>query len=63
MKVQVDRETCQGHNRCSMACPEIYKIDNEGYAYVEVEEIPKELEERARRAIETCPENAIAMIE
>ena len=63
MKVQVNRETCQGHNRCSMTCPEIYKIDAEGYAFVEVEEVPTEHEENARRALETCPENAISMIE
>ncbi len=61
MKIRIDRERCQGHNRCAMICPELYKIDEESYAYVEQEEVPEELEERARRGAEVCPEQAIAV--
>lgn len=59
MRVTVDRERCQGHNRCNMTCPEVYRIDDEGLAVVQVDVIPAHLEERARRAAETCPEAAI----
>jgi len=63
MRVTVDRERCQGHNRCSMTCPEVYKIDEQGFSYVELHEVPAELRDRARKAAETCPEGAIVVVE
>jgi ferredoxin len=44
-----------------MTCPEVYKTDDEGYAYVEQEDVPKGLEEKVRRGAEVCPENAIIL--
>ncbi|MCH8919093.1 MAG: ferredoxin [Chloroflexi bacterium] len=61
MRVRVDREKCQGHNRCYMACPEVYKVDDETYAYVEDEEVPEALKDQARRGAEVCPEHAITV--
>ena len=63
MKVRVDREKCQGHNRCYMECPEVYKIDEEGYAFTEQGQVPRKLEGKARRGAESCPENAISVTE
>ena len=62
MKVHVDREKCKGHNRCYMICPEVYKVDEETYAYVEEEEVPAALRDQARRGAEVCPEHAITVI-
>lgn len=61
MRVRVDRKKCQGHNRCYMACPEVYKVDDETYAYVEDEEVPEALKDQARRGAEVCPEHAITV--
>ena len=46
-----------------MNCPEVYKIDAEGYSFVETEEVAKELEEKARRGAEACPEHVISVTE
>ena len=46
-----------------MVCPEVYKIDDESYAYVEKEEVPTDLEEKVRRGAEVCPEQAIVVSE
>ena len=59
MRVRVDRQKCQGHNRCYLTCPEVYKIDEDGYSYLERAEVPIGIEEKARRGAEVCPENAI----
>ncbi len=59
MKVRVNRGKCQGHNRCYLTCPEVYKTDEDGYAYVEQGDVPKGLEENVRRGAEVCPEHAI----
>ena len=44
MKINYNRELCQGHNRCYMLAPEIFDVDDEGYAVLKIEgEIPAEL--------------------
>ena len=42
MKLTVDRDACQGHNRCYAAFPCLFEVDDEGKAYVTVGEIPDE---------------------
>ena len=46
-----------------MTCPEVYKVDEQGYSYVEHEAVLPDLEEKARRGAEACPEDAIVVIE
>jgi ferredoxin len=62
MRVSVDAERCQGHTLCSMAAPEIFGLRNEdGHAYVLIEEVDGELLAAARRGASTCPEQAITI--
>ena len=60
MKVRVDPEKCQGHNRCYSLAPELFVVDDYGYAS-EVEDgiVPPELEEKAKLAQANCPEHAV----
>jgi ferredoxin len=60
MKVKVDQEKCQGHNRCFVVAPELFELDDYGYAH-EVGDgtVPAGMEEKARLAVVNCPENAI----
>jgi ferredoxin len=59
LKVVVDASRCQGHARCYMTCPDVFEIDDQGQSRVKVDIVPTYLEERARRAVEACPESAI----
>jgi ferredoxin len=60
MKIKVESEKCQGHNRCFVVAPELFELDDYGYAHeVDGGEVPPELEEKARLAIANCPEQAI----
>ena len=62
MKVHVDPELCQGHNRCYAIAPELFDIDDYGYASeVGDGEVPPGLEEKARLAVANCPEQAISL--
>lgn len=62
MKVRVDEAVCQGHTLCSIAAPEIFHLrDEDGHAYVAVEELTPEQEELARKAAAGCPERAIVI--
>ncbi len=60
MKINYDRSLCQGHNRCYSLAPELFDVDDEGYAILKVEgEVPAELEGKAQLCVDNCPEYAI----
>jgi ferredoxin len=61
VKVAVDADLCQGHARCWDICPEVFELDDEGYAYVATGDIAPELEARVRQAASNCPERAISI--
>ena len=62
MKIRVDPDKCQGHARCYGLAPEIFDVDDYGLASVIVDEVPPELEEKARLAMANCPEYAIEIV-
>jgi ferredoxin len=64
MRVHVDGDKCQGHNRCYAITPELFDVDDLGYAH-ELHEgvVPPELEGKARLAVANCPEHAIELTE
>lgn len=61
MKASIDSEKCQGHARCWEICPEVFSLDEQGYGMTSDEEIPAELEAKAREAELNCPERAITV--
>lgn len=64
MRVAVNSELCQGHNRCYALAPELFDVDEYGNAIVLGDgEVPPELEEKARLAFGNCPEYAISIVE
>jgi ferredoxin len=52
----------QGHSRCHATYPELFDIDDEGTAFVTVEDILPGWEGRAHNAIANCPERAIHIV-
>jgi ferredoxin len=64
MKVVVDTEKCQGHNRCYALAPELFDVDDYGQAVViGTGEVPPGLEDKARLAAANCPEFAVVIEE
>jgi ferredoxin len=62
MRVSVDAEKCQGHNRCFALAPELFDVDEYGTAVVIGDgEVPPELVDKARLAVANCPEFAITI--
>ena len=62
MKIKYNREACQGHNRCYMLAPEIFDVDDEGYAILLIDgDVPAELREKAQLTVDNCPEYAIEL--
>jgi ferredoxin len=64
MRVHVDTEKCQGHNRCYAIAPELFDVDDYGNAH-ELHDgaVPQALEDKARNAAANCPEFAIEITE
>jgi ferredoxin len=63
----VDKDTCIACGACGAAAPDIYDYDDEGLAYVilddnkGVTEVPEILEEDLLDAFEGCPTESIKM--
>ena len=64
MRVHLDSEKCQGHNRCHGLAPELFDVDDMGQAVLLVEgDVPDALKHKARLAASNCPEFAITITE
>jgi ferredoxin len=62
MKVRVNKDACIGCGACQAIAPDVFEINDEGYAEVIVEVVPEELENDVIDAIEGCPTAAIEEI-
>jgi ferredoxin len=62
MRVHVNSERCQGHNRCYALAPELFDVDDYGNAVVIGDGmVAPELADKARLAMANCPEYAISI--
>jgi len=64
MRVHVEADRCQGHNRCYAIAPELFAVDDLGNAS-ELGDgtVPAGFEDKARLAAANCPEFAIVIAE
>ncbi|HET6241782.1 MAG TPA: ferredoxin [Arthrobacter sp.] len=63
MKVRVDPAKCNGYALCNRLAPEIFKLDEWGYAFADGGEVDPDYEDRVREAVKVCPQNAILIEE
>lgn len=64
MRTWVDPDRCQGHNRCYSVAPELFDVDDLGYASAKGDgNVASGLEDKARLAANNCPEFAITVEE
>lgn len=63
MIVNVDLKKCVGHARCFSANPDLFQLDDVGYAARESFDVEKGLENDAREGAAACPERAIKVAE
>ena len=64
MRVHVDQDRCQGHNRCFALAPGLFEVDDYGQSH-ELNDgvVPPGQEDKARLAAANCPEFAIVVDE
>ncbi len=61
MRVRVDLAVCVGHGRCYVLAPEVFGEDERGRCVLKFTDVPPDLEAKARRGEENCPEAAICI--
>ncbi|MDD2489729.1 MAG: ferredoxin [Bacilli bacterium] len=60
MKFNVNKNLCIGCGACVSICPEIFTIDDDGFAGVKTDNnIDESIEGCAMEALESCPTDAI----
>jgi ferredoxin len=60
MKVKINSDTCEGYGTCAAILPEVFLLDEWGYAYVTNGGIvPSTRNDDAREAVASCPVHAI----
>jgi ferredoxin len=59
MRVTVDDDLCCGHGACTALCPEVFSINDGGYAEAITADIDPSLQSAVNEAIICCPERAI----
>jgi ferredoxin len=63
MKVAIDVDLCQGHGRCYEVAPEVFTDDDRGRGELLMVDVPADLQDKVRQAMNTCPERAITISE
>jgi ferredoxin len=61
MHVAVDREKCCGYGICAEICSSVYKLDDQGFVYLDSDVVPDGEEQAAEEGAEACPELAITV--
>lgn len=64
MRINLDRNVCQGHGVCQMSAPNLFTLSEEdGLAIQPSNPIPQEFEDEGRLAVASCPEFALTLVE
>lgn len=60
MRISVDRTLCQDHGQCTIAAPNVFRLDDDGK--LEFDAHPDESERMAvEEAVDVCPAQAILL--
>jgi len=64
MRVRVDPTKCEAFKKCNEAAPELFKLDDFGYADMdEFVDVPAALIAKVREAANLCPTGAVMVEE
>lgn len=59
MQVRVDATTCEGYGVCAGHAPDVFELDELGYASASDQDVPDDQVDAVRRAVMDCPVHAI----
>jgi len=59
VRVEVERDRCEGNAGCLGIPPDLFALDDEDYAVVKLDPVPGDQEQLAEQAIAECPRAAL----
>ncbi len=59
MKVKAIPPLCMSHRLCEKIAPEVFKVDQFGFAWIINEEPGPALHQKVRKAVYSCPAKAL----
>jgi ferredoxin len=63
MKIHVSQVECAGHGQCALVNAELFPLDDDGFSAIDERDVPTGLEADARRGAESCPSQAISIVD
>ena len=63
MRVVVDRDLCEANGICAALAPEVFDLDDEDYLHIVAPEVPPGRADAVRRAVASCPKQALRLAE
>ena len=63
MRVMVDHDLCEANAVCAGLVPEVFDVDDEDTLHIAEGEVPPELADGVRRAVQSCPKTALRIEE
>ncbi|GAF47624.1 ferredoxin [Rhodococcus wratislaviensis] len=60
-RVSVDPQVCEGHGQCFIEAPNIFEMDDDGYAQAVSESVDDELAPKVEQAVRACPAGAVVI--
>lgn len=64
MRIELDRNVCQGHGVCQMTAPNLFTLsDEDGLAFQPSNPIAQEFQDEGRLSVVSCPERSLRIIE
>ncbi|QWC86337.1 ferredoxin [Nocardioidaceae bacterium] len=61
MKIEVDRDVCQGLGMCESMAHEVFEVDDDGMLIIHEESPPEAKREEVAAAVESCPVQALRL--
>ena len=59
MRVDADRDRCEGHGLCADVAPEVFELDDDAVVVVLHEQVPPALQRKAEAGARVCPVAAL----
>lgn len=63
MRIHIALDECEAHGMCALNEPDLYELDDDGYAAVADLVVPEGMEAAARNGVSRCPMSAIKVVE
>lgn len=61
VRLEVDRERCEGHGLCESSAPDLMHLDDDGLLVIDQPDVPPHLATAATQAVQVCPVAALKL--